>query len=106
MVAVEAMSAGRAVIVSRIGGLKDTIADGENGLLVPPADASALAQAMQRLIDDPVFRERLGQAALKRASDYTANNVIPQFERLYLRLIQAAERQRKEKQLRVVDEEV
>lgn len=89
MVVVEAMSAGRPVIASRIGGITDTITDEQTGLLVPPADPAALASAMQRLIDEPVLRERLGRAALKQAGIYSAKNVIPQFERLYLRLIQA-----------------
>lgn len=60
----EAMAAGRPVIASAVGGLTEMIQDGKTGLLVPPADAVALAKAMDRLIEDPTLRSQLGcQAA-------------------------------------------
>jgi hypothetical protein len=45
---------------------------------------------MQRLIIDKTLREKLSQAALRRAAMYKAENIVPQFESLYRRLIEAA----------------
>jgi glycosyltransferase involved in cell wall biosynthesis len=55
----EAMAAGKPVIASRIGGIDELVADGENGLLVPPADPHALAAAIRGLLDDPDHARRL-----------------------------------------------
>ncbi|MFS0706428.1 glycosyltransferase, partial [Cellulomonas sp. 179-A 9B4 NHS] len=61
--AVEAMLAGRAVVASRVQGLAEILRDGETGLLVPPGDAAALADALARLDGDPALRARLAAAA-------------------------------------------
>jgi 2-deoxystreptamine N-acetyl-D-glucosaminyltransferase/2-deoxystreptamine glucosyltransferase len=80
------MSKGIAMIASNIGGNTDMISDGETGLLVPPGDVAALAAAMQRLIEDPALRERLGQAGRRRAGQYAAGAVLPRFEAIYQQL--------------------
>jgi glycosyltransferase involved in cell wall biosynthesis len=79
----EAMSKGRAVIGTVPGGHADMIDDGENGLLVPAGDSAALATAMSRLASDRALCERLGAAALLRASDFTPEVVMPEMEQLY-----------------------
>lgn len=56
----EAMAMGRSVITTDMPGCRETVVDGENGLLVPPRDADALSAAMQRLADDPSMRARMG----------------------------------------------
>lgn len=61
--AIEAAAAGCAVIASANGGLPEILKDRRTGLLVPPGDASALAHAAARLIDDPPLRAELGAAA-------------------------------------------
>ena len=60
--AVEAMAAGRPVIASRLGGLAFTVRDGETGLLCRPGDPDDLAEKIERLLDDPELRDRLGRA--------------------------------------------
>ncbi len=62
----EAQAAGRAVVASRIGGIPEQIRDGEDGVLVPPGDARALAGAVAALLEDPARARRLGQAARAR----------------------------------------
>jgi glycosyltransferase involved in cell wall biosynthesis len=89
IVVIEAMSMGRPVIASRIGGLSDVIIDGENGFLVPPGDAVALKQAMERLLDDAELRARMGQGALRRAQDFRASAVVPRIESIYRALSQS-----------------
>ncbi len=66
VVLLEAMSCGVPVIGSEIGGITDIITDGETGLLVPPADAAALAGAIERLARDPGLARRLGEAGARR----------------------------------------
>jgi glycosyltransferase involved in cell wall biosynthesis len=86
-VVTEAMSHGRAVVASRLGGIVDIIEDGVSGLLVPPGDEVALAMAIQRLLDDERLRSSIGQAARARSELFTASRVLPQFEAMYEELV-------------------
>jgi len=83
IVALEASAAGKPVIASDIGGLRDIVVDGETGLLVPPEDRAALVAAMRRLINDGVLRERLGAAAAERAATFSPAAILPRFEEAY-----------------------
>jgi glycosyltransferase involved in cell wall biosynthesis len=58
----EAFALGRPVVASQFGGIPELVRDGENGLLVPPRDPSALADALLRMVRDPALRLRCGQA--------------------------------------------
>jgi glycosyltransferase involved in cell wall biosynthesis len=62
----QAMSAGRPVVTADTAGIREVITDGVDGLLVPPGDAQALAEALRRLAADPPLRARLGTAAHAR----------------------------------------
>lgn len=59
----EAMAAGCPVVATRVGGIPDLVAHGVNGLLVPPGDAAALAEAVHRVIANPSLAHKLGRAA-------------------------------------------
>jgi glycosyltransferase involved in cell wall biosynthesis len=83
----EAFSKGKTVVGTSLGGTPEMIIEGETGLLVPAGDVTALANAMQRLIGDINLREKLSQAALRRANLYEAEAIVPQFENLYRQLI-------------------
>lgn len=63
----EAMLIGMPVVATRVGGIPSLVADGEEGLLVPPGDPWALAGAALRLVAEPDLGERLGAAARRRA---------------------------------------
>ena len=60
LVCLEAMASGRAVVASRVDGIPDAVSDGETGLLVPPEDPIARADALGALLEDAPRRERLG----------------------------------------------
>ncbi|HET7279427.1 MAG TPA: glycosyltransferase [Dermatophilaceae bacterium] len=64
---VEAAACGRPVVASAVGGLIDTVRDGETGRLVPPRDPQALAEAVAPLLADPQLARRWGQRAHRRA---------------------------------------
>jgi L-malate glycosyltransferase len=59
--ALEAQACGLPVVASNVGGVPEAIMQGETGLLVPPADAGALAEAILSLVYDRRLRERMGQ---------------------------------------------
>ncbi|NMD26171.1 MAG: glycosyltransferase [Actinobacteria bacterium] len=66
LVVVEAMMHGAAVLSTDIGGIAEVTRDGIDAVLVPPADAPALAAAMSALLDDPARRAALGDEARRR----------------------------------------
>ncbi|HJQ22548.1 MAG TPA: glycosyltransferase family 4 protein [Blastocatellia bacterium] len=80
----EYMAMARAVVASRLGQIAGVIVDGENGLLVEPNDAAALAQAITRLANDEALRHRLGAAARRTVTEqYTwQHNAAHVFERV------------------------
>jgi glycosyltransferase involved in cell wall biosynthesis len=85
-VVMEAMAMGKPVIATRVGGIPDIIADGENGLLVPPGDVLALRRAMQHLVNDPLLCEQMGAIALRRVVGFQAGNVVSRIENIYQQL--------------------
>lgn len=65
VVNLEAMAAGRPVVVTNVGGVAELVRDGQNGLVVPSADPAALAGALERLLDDPPFAAMLAEAGAR-----------------------------------------
>ncbi|HJX61414.1 MAG TPA: glycosyltransferase family 4 protein, partial [Dehalococcoidia bacterium] len=62
----EAMACGLPVVATTGGALPEVVEDGVTGILVPPGDAPALAEAMRTLMGDPDLRRRMGQAGRER----------------------------------------
>lgn len=82
---VEAMAAGVPAIASGVGGILELIQHERNGLLVPVADASALADAIVSLLEHPDTAERLGANARQTIeSRYSFDRMVGAFEALYL----------------------
>jgi glycosyltransferase involved in cell wall biosynthesis len=65
---VEAMTAGRPVVATTVGGVPELVRDGVDGLLVPPRDPAALTTALRRVLGDPSFASRLAESARRRAA--------------------------------------
>lgn len=82
-VVVEAMAAGTPVIGTNHGGIPEIVTHDVDGLLVPPRDSIALADAVERLWRDSSLRERLATAGRQRARDFTVSEVAPRFLEIY-----------------------
>jgi glycosyltransferase involved in cell wall biosynthesis len=86
--ALEASSCGVPVVVTSVGGLPEVVVDGETGMVVPPNDLEAAAQALQELVLAPSLRERMGRAAQKWVAEhYRWEETTRVMERLYERVI-------------------
>jgi len=85
----EAMGSGLAVIASDLPGLSEAIVDGESGLLVPAGDVAGLAAAIGDLAGDPAKRGALGEAAARRALDYSVDAVGVRYRGLLREVIAA-----------------
>jgi len=71
-------------VATDCGGNRELVGDGETGLVVPPGDVGALAEALTRLFDDPALRHRLGSAARKRVLDhFTSEQRVDKLEAIY-----------------------
>jgi D-inositol-3-phosphate glycosyltransferase len=91
IVPLEAMACGRPLVGSAVGGLLDTVVPGVSGVLVPPRDPVALADALRTLLDNPVAREAMGRAARRRAlARYGWNRVAEEIESGYAAIAPAA----------------
>lgn len=86
---VEASALGKPVVGSDIPGIDEVIADGDNGLLVPPGDATELAAAIDRLLQDRQLREVMGRRGRRRVEAlFTLERMVDETERLYYDLLQ------------------
>lgn len=80
----EAALCGLALVGTEIGGIREQIENGQNGLLAPVDDEVALADAMERLIEDPVYRQRMSEAAKEKAKKtYSLRRVIGELKIIY-----------------------
>ncbi|MCL4466871.1 MAG: glycosyltransferase family 4 protein [Chloroflexi bacterium] len=91
LVMLEAFSASRPVIASQVGGLAEIVGESKAGLLVPPGDQLALRQAIERLLHDADLRERMGQAARQRVSEFRASTIVSRYEQAYQDLVNATD---------------
>ena len=81
---VEAMAAGLPIIATASEGALEILEDGVSGKLVPADDPEALAEAINKLLEDPLERARLGQNALRVARDrYSLKRMASDTERVY-----------------------
>lgn len=89
LVAIEAMASGTPVVASDVGGLQFTVVSEETGLLCPAKDADAFAKAIDRILENPEWCEKLGEAARKRVEQkFSWDGVAVQLADLYERLME------------------
>ena len=83
----DAMACARAIVATSAGGIPEIVADGETGVLVPPRDAAAMADAIVRLLRDDAARQRLGEAGLARVGErFTVERMVAGTAAVYARL--------------------
>jgi glycosyltransferase involved in cell wall biosynthesis len=87
LVAIEAMACGTPVVASDVGGLKFTVVPGETGLLVPPQDIPAFAEAIDRILSDELWARKLRQQAPIRVQNFSWSGVAARLSDLYRRLL-------------------
>lgn len=87
-VLLEAMSLGKPIAATAAGGIPEIVADGETGILAPPRDPQALAEAILRLLRDPRLRERLGSAARTAVQRFSVNRMVESTERVYAEVLE------------------
>lgn len=84
----EAMALGRPPVVTAVGGLSELVENGANGLIVPPSDPDALAQAIVLLLHDADLRSRLGEAARQRAAQFDIRKAVSRVGQVYEELLE------------------
>ena len=91
LVAIEAMASGTPVVASDVGGLQFTVVPEETGLLAPPKDVQAFSNAIDRILSDSQWRDKLGQAGRKRVeTKFSWDGVATQLSELYTEILQIA----------------
>lgn len=84
VVLLEAMSYQKPVIATSVGGISDIVRDGETGLLVAEKSAPALAQAIERILDDPELARRLGKQGAEYVKErFDWDRIVDEIETLY-----------------------
>ena len=84
LAALEAMACEVPVVASSVGGVPELVEDGVTGILCPPDDLAAMANASIRLLTDEKLHSRMAQAARKRAVDrFTDTRIVPMYEAYY-----------------------
>jgi glycosyltransferase involved in cell wall biosynthesis len=85
----EAMAAGLPVIATEVGGNPEVVTDGATGLLIPPQDADALAQALERLLGDPTWSKELGENARDHVeANYSLERLGREINEIYEKLVE------------------
>lgn len=79
----EALTAGRAVVVTEVGGLPEVVDHGQAGLIVPPCDPAALAAAVRKHLESPELRREHGLAGMRRAARFDLHEVTRQLAEVY-----------------------
>jgi glycosyltransferase involved in cell wall biosynthesis len=86
----EAASCGRAIVATDVPGCREIVVDGDNGLLVPPRDAPALAAALATLLGDPALRRSMGERGRQRVlAEFAAERVAAATLAVYRELLAA-----------------
>jgi alpha-maltose-1-phosphate synthase len=96
-----AYSAGKPVVATTVGGLPEMVEDGRTGYVVPPGDATQLAEAVTKLLLDEPLRRRMGANAKRKIEEECSPSVVAQktFD-VYRRAVERAAEARKPALLR------
>ncbi len=83
-VLLEAQVSGKPVVATKVGGIAEIVRDGETGILVPPADPRALAEAIITLLKDETLMQRMSKAARQRmSSKFSSQEMVRKVSMVY-----------------------
>jgi glycosyltransferase involved in cell wall biosynthesis len=80
---IEALALGRPAIVTAVGGLTEVVRDGVEGIVVPPRNPRAIAEAILALNEDPARRDALGAHGVERAKAFDIRHAVRRMEEVY-----------------------
>jgi glycosyltransferase involved in cell wall biosynthesis len=84
----EAMSRGRPVIASAVGGMRELVQDGHNGFLVPAGDSNRLAETLSQVLADKDLRRRVGAAAMEETRRrFHPQDMVRAYEQVYAQVL-------------------
>ena len=84
LVLLEAMACSKPVVATDVMSIPEIVQQGKSGLLVPAQDVSALAEALDTLIEDPELRDRFGKAGFQRArAEFTVERMVRKTAEVY-----------------------
>src|SRR5262245_11143382 len=89
LAALEAMACGVPVVASAAGGIPEVVVDGETGFLAPVGDVDTMTERALDALHDPARLDALRRASVARARVFSAENVVPQYERVYEDVLRA-----------------
>jgi len=89
IVLLEAMAIGKPIVASSIDGYSRVVTDGEDGLLVPPRDSRALAEALVYVLSDDKLRQRMGDKGRLKAEEYSWDKIAQRVLDYYVRVLRA-----------------
>ena len=92
---IEAQAAGKPVVSTDVGGVRDIVTDGVSGFVVAPGDVGAVADRLRVLADDPELRARLGAAGRSARERYSVPRLVHDVDVLYRELLAKAPARRK-----------
>jgi glycosyltransferase involved in cell wall biosynthesis len=96
----EYLAAGRTVVATNVGANDELIEDGVSGLLVPSGDAEQLASALDRVLSDPDFAEKLGSAARQRVErQYSREAMVRRYQEFYRSLAETRSARRRDREV-------
>lgn len=88
MVALEAMAVGKPIIATNVGGTPEVVLDGQTGILVPPGNPTALADAIDRLIENRNLTKKLGENGSSRVKElFSVEKMTRETEQVYHQLL-------------------
>ena len=80
----DAMACGKPIVATTAGGMPEVVQDGKTGILVPPRNDQAMADAIVKLLKDPALRERMGAAGLSRVNaKFSAERMVADTLQVY-----------------------